>query len=113
MRQVAPKAYVAFALASCVITVDLFALSGNEPLAVRELTALEAIANARTFLICEKRTEVETKTPYLKGSYWIVPSYGADGKRVSNLFVNRISGVVTWPDLPNSKCSPVSKNKKQ
>ena len=82
------------------------ASTGEDRAAVRELTAMEAVAQAGLFLKCEKRLDIELKKPFLKGTYWLVPTYGADGKRLSDLFVNRSSGEVMWPALPSSKCSP-------
>ena len=82
------------------------ASTGGDRAAARELTVMEAIAQASLFLKCEKRLDIKLKKPFLKGSYWLVPSYGADGKPVSNLFVDRFNGEVKWPALPSSKCSP-------
>ncbi len=89
------------------------ALAGSGALGAsgKELTKVDALHQARIFLSCEKRPDVRLGDPFSKGSYWLVPAYGADGKRLSNVFVSLNTGEVSWPDNRSSKCSAPVKGK--
>ena len=86
--------------------VAALTISGRSMASAKEaVTAQEALNRGKTFLMCEGRSELSLGEPFSKGSYWLVPVYSSDRKRLSNLFVSRNSGEVSWPDSRSGTCS--------